>query len=123
MTAHSFETEVAGGVARVRASGDLDISSAPELERTLLSVETDDEVRSVMLDLRSLRFLDSTGLRVVLAADARLRSQGRTLTVVKGPPSVHRVFQLALLEDRIRLVEGEPDDPRSATRPPADSTP
>ena len=123
MTAHSFEAEVADGVARVRASGDLDISSAPELERTLLAVETDDEVRSVMLDLRSLRFLDSTGLRVVLAADARLRSQGRTLTVVKGPPPVHRVFQLALLEDRIRLVEGELDDPRSAIRPPADSTP
>ena len=117
MTAHSFEAEVVGDVARVRASGDLDISSAPELEQALFAVESDDAVRSVMLDLRSLRFLDSTGLRVVLAADARIRAQGRTLTVVKGPPPVHRVFQLALLEDRIHLVEGGHDDPRSAHLP------
>ncbi|MGH2540441.1 MAG: STAS domain-containing protein [Actinomycetota bacterium] len=106
----AFETEVVGGVARVRASGDLDFTSAPGLERALLAVDADDEVRSVVLDLRSLRFLDSTGLRVVLATDARLRSQGRPLTVVKGPPSVHRVFQLALAEDRIHFVEDATTD-------------
>lgn len=113
----AFEIERTGDTAWIRADGDLDLSSAPTLERSLRSAETQEGVTRLVLDLRSVRFLDSTGLRVVLATDARLRPSGRRFEIVRGPRAVQRVFQLAMLDERLDFIdEGAVDDGR-ADRP------
>ncbi|HEX2424942.1 MAG TPA: STAS domain-containing protein [Actinomycetota bacterium] len=94
--------EAGADVAVVGVAGDLDLSTAPELERSLTGVQTDG--RPVVLDLRRLSFMDSSGLRVILAADARARSAGTRLVLVEGPPGVQRVFQLTLLDRRLEFV-------------------
>jgi anti-sigma B factor antagonist len=105
---HAFDVDIAGDAAVVRASGELDLSTAPALERALGGPLGDPAIRSITLDLRPLRFIDSTGLRIVLTTDGTLRADGRRLQVIKGPPSVHRVFELALLEERLEFVDGAP---------------
>jgi anti-anti-sigma factor len=109
MSEHAFDVEMTGATAVVRASGELDLSTAPALERAIAGPLGDPGVRSITLDLRPLRFIDSTGLRIVLTTDGRLRADGRRLRVIKGPPSVHRVFELALLEERLEFVDGDPE--------------
>lgn len=109
MSEHAFDVEIAGETAVVRASGELDLSTAPALERAIAAPMDDPGVRSITLDLRPLRFIDSTGLRIVLTTDGRLRADGRRLQVIKGRPSVHRVFELALLEERLDFVDGDPE--------------
>jgi hypothetical protein len=47
---------------------------------------------------------------VVLAADGRARRDGRRLEVVQGPPQVHRVFRIALLDRRITFVDPSGED-------------
>ena len=86
----------------LRLSGELDIASVGEVERQIDDVEQDPP-ETLLLDLRGLSFMDSTGLRMILATDARLRAQGRRLVLVPGPEPVHRVFRLALLEDRLEF--------------------
>ena len=49
----------------------------------------------VVLDLRELRFLDSTGLRFLLSWDARSRAEGVDLSVIPGPAPVQRVIDVA----------------------------
>jgi anti-sigma B factor antagonist len=51
--------------------------------------------------------MDSTGLRLIVSADARAREQGRRLAVVRGPEAVQRIFRVTRLEDRLDMV----DDP------------
>ena len=114
MSGHTFDVEVTGATAVVRASGELDLSTAPSLERAIEGPIGDPAIRSITLDLRPLRFIDSTGLRTVLATDGRLRADGRRLLLIKGPPSVHRVFELALLEERLEFVEGDPEPSEGA---------
>lgn len=116
MSEHTFDVEIAGETAVVRASGELDLSTAPALERAIAAPMDDPGVRSITLDLRPLRFIDSTGLRIVLTTDGRLRADGRRLQVIKGPPSVHRVFELALLEERLDFVDGDPEPSDGAAR-------
>ena len=116
MSEHAFDVEVAGETAVVRAGGELDLSTAPALERAIEVPLADPAIRSIVLDLRGLRFIDSTGLRVVLTTDSRLRADGRRLRVIKGPPSVHRVFELALLEERLDFVDGDPEPSDGAAR-------
>jgi anti-sigma B factor antagonist len=96
-----------GAPARLTVAGDLDLASAPELERSLSTLQ--EAARPVLLDLREVSFIDSSGLRVILAADARARSTGSRLLLVPGPPGVQRVFQLTLLDRRLEFVE-DPDE-------------
>ena len=59
----------------------------------------------IVLDLRELTFMDSTGLRVMVSADARARDQARRLAIVQGPEPVHRVFRITGLDDHLDIVE------------------
>jgi anti-anti-sigma factor len=90
--------------ATVVLTGELDLSTAARVERELIRAEQA-QPEVLALDLSRLEFIDSTGLRIVIAADARARKEGRRLVVVAGPPSVHRVFRIALLDRRLEFVE------------------
>jgi anti-anti-sigma factor len=48
----------------------------------------------MLLDLRGVEFLDSTGLRILLSVRNTALREGYTLTVVPGPARVQRVFDL-----------------------------
>ena len=101
-------TEKHEGQMRVALVGELDIASAPRLEEGLADVEGDTP-GTIVLDLRRVEFIDSTGLRAVLAADEWARSSGRRLVVVRGPAAVERVFSVTQLDQRLDIV----DDPES----------
>lgn len=94
----------------VRLSGELDISTAAALERVLADLSIPEGPARIVIDLRGLRFMDSTGLRLLVTADLRLRREGRTLALIPGPDPVHRVFRLAMLEERLTFVDGTPSE-------------
>ena len=96
-----------GDTVHVRLSGELDISSASKVEDELARVEPD-RPDLILLDLRNLAFMDSTGLRLLIAADTRARQQGRTLKIVRGPEPVQRVFRITRLEERLEIVDEVP---------------
>jgi anti-anti-sigma factor len=60
-----------------------------------------------VVDLRELEFMDSTGLRTIVAADQRARDGGRRLAIVRGPDAVDRIFTVTRLDERLEIV----DDP------------
>ena len=84
----------------IRVVGELDAYSAPVLEAELSRGVRDGELR---LDMAGITFIDSTGLRVVVSADNRLREAGGGLVVVDPSPSVLRLLQLTSLDDRFRI--------------------
>jgi len=85
-------TEDAGGVVTLRPSGELDIATAPRLERSLLHERAPGD--RVVLDLADLEFIDSTGLRVIVKAVEAARTGRWELTLRQGPPAVRRVFEI-----------------------------
>lgn len=99
-----------GAVVVLALSGELDISGIGRVEEELHQVE-EKAPAAVVLDLRGLTFMDSSGLRLVLEADMRARREARRFAIVPGPESVHRVFLIALLDKRLEFV----DDPSEVT--------
>lgn len=91
----------------VRLSGELDISSALALEEELRRIE-DERPRVLVLDLRRLKFLDSTGLRLILAAHARALKRGSRLTIVQGSDAVRRIFRLTGVVERLNVFDDLP---------------
>lgn len=91
------------GGGEVRVSGELDAYSAPVLEAELERHGSDADLR---LHMAGVTFIDSTGLRVVVAADNRMRDGAHRLVVVDPSPSVLRLLQLTSLDERFD-IEGE----------------
>jgi anti-sigma B factor antagonist len=106
--AFTTESSMDGDTAIVRFEGELDLATAPQAETALRELEESQQPPGrIVLDLRGVRFLDSTGLRVILAADSRARREGRHVQVIAGPEPVHRVFRIALLDRRLEFIEGD----------------
>jgi anti-anti-sigma factor len=75
-------------------SGELDIASAPALERTLDDLGPSLPGRLV-IDLTEVTFMDSTGLRALLFARQRAADGDHELVLCPGPRQVQRVFELS----------------------------
>jgi anti-anti-sigma factor len=97
-------TQDSGGHVTVSLKGELDLSSVGKVEAELKRVEAHGP-SLLVLDLSQLSFLDSTGLRAVVTADERARSDGRRFVIVRGPDAVQRVFSITRLEERLEMVD------------------
>ena len=91
-------------MVRLALAGEFDLSNAAQVEDALKEIERE-QPPLLVLDLRKLTFMDSTGLRVMVSADARARDGSRRLVVVQGPESVHRVFRITGLDDHLEIFE------------------
>ena len=72
--------------------------------REQLANATASGARHVVLDLRGVTFSDSTGLHLVLEADAASRTQGWEFGLIGGPAGVQRVFDLTGARARLPFL-------------------
>ena len=92
--------------AVVAFGGDLDLVATAQAEAALLDAQAPGT--TVLLDLRELRFLDSSGLRLVLQAQRRAQDGHGRLLVAPGGGSVRRVLDLSGVAPLLELVDGPP---------------
>jgi anti-anti-sigma factor len=91
--------------AVIAVGGELDLATAPQLEETLLP-----RLRHgghAVLDLRAVEFMDSTGVRVIVAAQLAAKEAGGRFVLVRTPPGgpVGRVLEISGLDGVLELVE------------------
>jgi anti-sigma B factor antagonist len=96
----------------VALHGELDLATAPELEELLLA-RLDDGV-AVTLDLRSLEFMDSSGVRALVTAHARAGLKGTTLRIVRPAADsiVERIITISGIDGQLDFVD-EPGAPEA----------
>jgi anti-sigma B factor antagonist len=97
-------TEDRNGLVHVALVGELDLSTVAKVQEELRRVEASSPP-TLVVDLSKLTFLDSTGLRCIVTADERARSEGRRIVIVRGPDAVQRVFAITRLDDRLEMVD------------------
>lgn len=88
-------------------SGELDIGSSPTVEAHLAEHDDLESCDTIVIDLRALRFLDSSGLRALFWLDDQSRRAGCRAVFIRGPRAVRRIFEVTALGDRLEMV----DDP------------
>jgi anti-sigma B factor antagonist len=98
-----LRSERDGDTHVIELIGELDLDGAPRLEEELLRVEASD-ASAIVVDLSSLEFIDSTGIRLLLMAAERANDTGR-FTLLRGPRQVHRVFEITDLVDRLPFAD------------------
>ena len=83
--------------------GELDIATAPRLQSAIDEPALAD-TPELVLDLRALQFMDSTGLRVILAALQSSRDRGQEFAITRGSPQVERLLSVAGVTEHLRSI-------------------
>jgi anti-sigma B factor antagonist len=87
----------------VRPVGELDLATVEQL-RTELRGLGDVGFEHIVIDLRELTFMDSSGLHLVLETAHRARAGRFQLSLIAGPPAVQRVFEITGLIETLPFV-------------------
>ncbi|MET0817813.1 MAG: STAS domain-containing protein [Solirubrobacteraceae bacterium] len=104
----SVRCEQRDGAAVVVVTGEVDMSTSPMLREGLRSPEA--QAETVVLDLRSVTFMDSSGLGAIVGQHKRAREHGfRFAVAVGGAAGVERILALAQLTQVLEIVQS-PDD-------------
>jgi anti-anti-sigma factor len=99
-----LDSRIEGDRAIVTVRGDFDLQVAQRVVNELAKVEADAPALLV-IDLSGVSFLDSAGMGVIAAAQARAVEGGRDLALVRPPYSVRRAFELSGFGEVIRVVD------------------
>jgi len=94
-----------GDAAYVHPEGDLDMSTAPELEAFLRGA-LEGGAKRVVVDLRGLHFMDSTGLTVLTRWNNASNRDGFALELIPGHERIHRLFTLTGLHEYFTFTAG-----------------
>jgi anti-sigma B factor antagonist len=96
------------GAIVIVIGGELDLASAPRLDEEVQTALSS-EAETLILDLRELAFMDSTGLSVLVRAHQAAEDAGRRLIVVQGPAQVARLLSLTGVAERLTVVDSPED--------------
>ena len=103
----SVQVGDSGNLVVIAPNGELDIATTPELADAFAASSGGD----VVVDLRGVSFMDSSGIACVLEAWRVSTETGGRLRAVEGPPEVQRVLGLVALDRQLDWVD--PPEPVS----------
>ncbi|MGD9572203.1 MAG: STAS domain-containing protein [Thermoleophilia bacterium] len=103
-TISTFRAEIRDDVDHsvvIVATGELDLTGAPRLLQALPAEGT----TPVVLDLRGIQFMDSSGLRSLLEARQACADAGRSFAIANPSDAVNRVLELVDLTGEFERAE------------------
>ncbi len=109
MSAPSFAVDEEGveGRHRLRLAGELDLLGAPILRAAVQQLSAG-QGAVVMLDLRLLKFIDSSGIRAILEVQEHCGAHGWEFQLIVGPPEIQRCFAVTGLALLLPFVDCDP---------------
>jgi anti-anti-sigma factor len=99
------------GAAWVHVAGEMDLANTPELRRALRDAQL--YARVVVLDLREVTFIESSGVHAILDAVANVQPGNGRLILVRGPAQVNRALALTGLtgaSSQVLIVDLDPSE-------------
>ena len=101
------DTQLAGRFARLTVRGELDLATVGIFEAAVCAVRSR-AIDRIEIDLSDLTFIGSAGVAALLAVNSCARDAGCTLTLVRGPQPVHRIFELTGIDDQFAFRSPSP---------------
>jgi anti-sigma B factor antagonist len=95
--------EQLGDTVVVVASGEIDLTHSERLRTQLFGLV--EGFPRVVLDLREVGFIDSSGLHCILDVDSASRAAGVEFALVPGPRQVQRLFEVTRTEEQLYFVD------------------
>lgn len=87
----------------ISLSGEIDIYNAPELKSNLLSL-IEEQKGSICMDCRDLKYIDSTGLGVLISALRHVKDYNGHIYIKNLKPYIYKIFTITGL-DKVFTIE------------------
>ncbi|MCL2545002.1 MAG: anti-sigma F factor antagonist [Clostridia bacterium] len=87
---------------RVRIRGELDHHIAEQVRAELDELIADERIQHLVIDMKGLTFMDSSGIGVLIGRYRTLARRRGTLSVQNMSPLIERIFQLSGLHQIIQ---------------------
>lgn len=95
-----------GGVI-LDLSGDIDLAHSPAMRKALLGEIKEKRTRKVFLNLKNVRYIDSSGIASLVEGLKASRDQGSRMILYSLSPSVREVMELSRLQKIFEIYENE----------------
>lgn len=88
-------------------SGDIDLSHSPEMRKALLVQIKEKRIPKLFLNLKNVRYIDSSGIASLVEGLKASRDQGSRLILFGLNTTVREVMQLSRLQKIFEIYEDE----------------
>ena len=103
----NISTIVRQGVLIVRLEGELDMHVADEFRRTVDDALDSSGVKYLLLNLKGVEFIDSSGLGVILGRYKKITSKGGRILITGVRAPVKRLFEFSGVLKIIKICTSE----------------
>lgn len=101
-------TRTVGGVVIVDTIGELRLGEGTDILRSVVRELIDQGYRSILLNLRDVRHIDSAGVGELMSCYTSVRNQGGQLKLMKLSNNVHNLLQITKLYTIFEVEDDEP---------------
>lgn len=91
----------------VRLKGDIDMHSVPDFKKKVITDMEDNNLKVLILNFKNVKFIDSSGLGVILGRYRVLKNNNGRLIIVGLSPRIERIFKLSGILKLISVYENE----------------
>ena len=92
----------------ISVSGEVDLYNVSELKKALFSV-TDGTYSSVVVDLKDVNYMDSSGIGALVAGQKKMRAHNGKFALINIHDDVLNILKLATLDRFLTIYEDEND--------------
>ncbi len=93
-----------GDTHRLVLLGEFDIAGAEAYREEIERIEAADPAR-ILIDMSSLEFMDSTGLRMLIETDIRSREDSGRVRYTRPKGEVARLLELTRVDEKLDFVD------------------
>ena len=97
MQAMNLTTNTKDDEIEIFASGEIDLGNIKDFEEILN--QATQERKNVIIDMADVRFIDSTGIGLLVKTYKVLKQDGKSIEVRNAKGNVRKVFKITCLED------------------------
>ena len=107
-----------GEITVLSLMGRFDLTAKWTFENTLATIDREQSHR-LIVDLRRVTFMDSSGLRMLLELWSESRNDGFSMAIVRGRPAVQRILNLTGADEVLPMIDVPPRRRRTVAGNPA----
>lgn len=85
----------------LKIDGEIDLNTVQDLEVALQ--ESVDSEKDVVIDMSDVKFIDSTGIGLLVSTHKKLSKNEKTITIKNARENVRKVFKITCLEDTFNM--------------------
>lgn len=97
-------TRQVGAATIVAAAGEIDVFTAPDLDAELTKA-VDSGQGNMIIDLREVSFLDSTGLGILVKCLKQAKTAGGSLRLVVSSEKIRKIFDITGLDAAMPIFD------------------